>query len=64
MILISELNLEMSATDENTECQEVTKEVHVGKLECCFVLTARSITTPLQLQKNPNPLIHTTNSDM
>lgn len=49
------------------ERQEVTEEVHVvGKLECCFVLTERSKMTPIQLynHKKPDPLIHTTNSDM
>lgn len=64
MILISELSLKMSATVENIKCQEVTEEVHVGKLECCFVLTERSIMTPLHYKKKPDPLIHTTNSDM
>lgn len=54
----------MSATVENIKCQEVTEEVHVGKLECCFVLTERSIMTPLHYKKKPDPLIHTTNSDM
>lgn len=50
----------------NTKRKEVTEEVHVGKLECCFVLTERSIMTPIQLynHKKPDPLIHTTNSDM
>lgn len=56
MILISELSLKMSATVENNKCQEVTEEVHVGKLECCFVLTERSIMTPLQLQKKTRSL--------
>lgn len=56
MILISELSLKMSATVENIKCQEVTEEVHVGKLECCFVLTERSIMTPLQLQKKTRSL--------
>lgn len=55
MILISELSLKMSATVENIKCQEVTEEVHVGKLECCFVLTERSIMTPLNYKKNPIP---------
>lgn len=55
MILISELSLKMSATVENIKCQEVTEEVHV-ELECCFVLTERSIMTPLQLQKKTRSL--------
>lgn len=55
MILISELSLKMSATVENIKCQEVTEEVHV-ELECCFVLTERSIMTSLQLQKKTRSL--------
>lgn len=65
-MVLFEFSSRIFATN-NTEQQEVTEDVHVVcKLECCFVLTERSIMTPIQLynHKKPDPLIHTTNSDM
>lgn len=66
LVLWSELLSSRMFATNNIEHQEVTEEIHVGKLECCFVLTERSIMTLIQQynHKKPDPLIHTTNSDM